>query len=355
MLENKLYADHLLNEINAVKTPCSLMEVCGTHTMAIAKSGLRSLIPPNIKLLSGPGCPVCVTAQGDIDAVIELVKQPGVILTTFGDMMRVPGTESSLQDERGTGADVRVVYSPLDALAIARQNPDKEVVFLGIGFETTAPTVAVTLEQAAEEGLKNFSVWSLHKIVPPAIEAIFSDPEINADGLICPGHVSAVIGIEPYEKLVGRYFKPCVITGFETLDIIEGIYMLVQQVIHGPSEAAIQYKRVVKPQGNIAAREAIERVFKPVNARWRGLGEILGSGLEPQIQFQGFNAKKKFDIPEFEDKPIKGCGCGDVLKGKMTPPECQLFGKGCTPLKPVGPCMVSHEGACAAYYRFAKI
>lgn len=355
MQENKAYAEYLLKELQKETLPVTLMEVCGTHTMAIAKSGLKSLLPPGIRLISGPGCPVCVTAQGDIDAVIELSRQPGVILCTFGDMMRVPGTESSLQEARSQGADVRVVYSPLDSLEIARQNPGKEVVFLGIGFETTAPAVAATIELAAEEGLKNFSVWSLHKTVPPALEAILSDPEIKVDGLICPGHVSAVIGLEPYEKLVSRYLKPCVITGFETLDIIEGVYMLVEQVKNGAFAAAIQYRRVVRPQGNIAARETMERVFKPVSSRWRGLGEIPGSGLALQVQFREWDARWRFPVPEFEDREIKGCSCGEILKGIMAPVECPLFGRACTPLNPVGPCMVSQEGACAAYYRYARM
>lgn len=328
------------------------MEVCGTHTVAIARSGLRQLVPPNLKLLSGPGCPVCVTAQGDIDAVIELARQPGVILTTFGDMIRVPGTESSLQEERGRGADVRVVYSALDALEIARQNPEREVVFLGVGFETTAPTIAVTVTEARESGVHNFSVWSLHKIVPPALEALFSDPGIKVDGLICPGHVSAVIGIEPYRTLVDNYQRPCVVTGFETTDILEGIYLLLKLLDSQNPAIEIQYRRVVKPQGNLVARQVMDQVFTTVKARWRGLGEIDASGLDLNQEFRDWNAREKFSIPEFEDRPIKGCSCGEVLKGRVTPMDCPLFGRGCTPLKPIGPCMVSQEGACAAYYRF---
>lgn len=349
----KEYTDFLLKEIQAETISASLMEVCGTHTMAIAKSGLKSLMPSNIKLLSGPGCPVCVTAQGDIDMVLELAKNRNVILATFGDMIRVPGTDSSLQEERSRGADVRVVYSPLDALALARQNPEREVVFLGIGFETTAPTVAVAVEIAAEEGLKNFTVWSLHKIVPPALEVILSDPELKVDALICPGHVSAIIGIEPYEKLVAEYRKPCVITGFETADVVEGIYMIMLQLNNRWATSEIQYRRVVKTQGNLVARETMERVFRTKDARWRGLGTIPGSGLELQVQYRDWDARTKFDIPEIEDRPIKGCGCGEVLKGKLAPNECQLFGRACTPLKPIGPCMVSQEGACAAHYRYS--
>lgn len=351
----KDYQQHLLQAIQSFSGPVSLMEVCGTHTMAIAKSGIRGLLPPNIKLLSGPGCPVCVTSQGDIDAVIEMVRQKDIILITFGDMMRVPGTHSSLQEERSQGADVRVTYSPLDALRVARENPQKEVVFLGIGFETTTPTIAITLEQAAKEGLKNFSVFSLHKVVPPALELIFSDADIKVDGLICPGHVSAVIGVKPYEILADKYKKPCVITGFETQDILEGIYMLLQQLKRDEARVEIQYGRVVKPEGNPIARQTMERVFKPVAARWRGLGVIPASGLELREEYVGMDARLKFDIPEMEEVPIKGCACGEVLTGKISPPDCALFGRACTPLKPVGPCMVSHEGSCAAFFRYTPV
>jgi len=352
MSNEQKYKQDLLKGIQAETESISLMEVCGTHTMAIAKSGIRELLPPNIKLLSGPGCPVCVTSQGDIDAVIELVQQKEIILVTFGDMMRVPGTRSSLQEERSKGADIRVAYSPLDALRIARENPSKEVVFLGIGFETTTPAIGITIEQAVEEGLENFSVFSLHKVVPPALEVIFSDPEIQVDGLICPGHVSAVIGVEPYQILAEKYRQPCVITGFETLDILEGIYMLLQQKRKSVAQVEVQYRRVVKPEGNPVARQTIERIFEAVPARWRGLGVIPGSGLELREAYAGMDARKKFSIPEMEEVPIKGCACGEVLTGKIIPPDCALFGRVCTPLQPVGPCMVSHEGSCAAYYRY---
>lgn len=352
MSEISDYQQQLLHAIQTEKASVTLMEVCGTHTMAIAKSGIRELLPPNIKLLSGPGCPVCVTSQGDIDTVIELVRQKDIVLVTFGDMMRVPGTYSSLQEERSQGADIRIAYSPLDALRVARENADKEIVFLGIGFETTAPAIAVTLEQARSEGLGNFSVFSLHKVVPPALELIFSDPDINVDGLICPGHVSVVIGVEPYEILAQKHRKPCVITGFETMDILEGIYMLLKQIKQGDAQAEIQYRRVVKREGNLVARQSIEKVFKPVAARWRGLGVIPDSGLALREEFEHMDARLKFNLPEMEEIPIKGCACGEVLTGKISPLECLLFGRACTPLNPVGPCMVSHEGSCAAYYRY---
>ncbi|ADI01175.1 MAG TPA: hydrogenase formation protein HypD [Syntrophothermus lipocalidus] len=354
MRNSKEYAERLLADIKREKREVSLMEVCGTHTVAIARSGLRSLVPPNLKLLSGPGCPVCVTAQSDIDAVIELARRPGVILVTFGDMMRVPGSESSLQEEKARGADVRVVYSPSDALEIARQNPERETVFLGIGFETTAPAVALTIEQAAASGLANFSVWSLHKLVGPALDAVFSDESVKVDGLICPGHVSAVTGVKPYEPVVSRYHKPCVITGFETLDILEGIWLLLRQLNQGVAEIEIQYRRIVRPEGNPLAQAAIERVFTATDASWRGLGIIPASGLAIREEYGAWDAQRRFDIPEGKERIIKGCRCGDVLRGVITPYECPLFGQACTPVKPVGPCMVSQEGACAAYYRYGR-
>lgn len=352
MSKKQAYQQQLLKTIITETRAIALMEVCGTHTMAIAKSGIRELLPPNIKLLSGPGCPVCVTSQGDIDAIIEMVRQQDIILVTFGDMMRVPGTRSSLQAERSQGADVRIAYSPLEALRIARENPAQEVVFLGIGFETTTPAIGITIEQAREEGLANFSVFSLHKLVPPALELIFSNTEVKVDGLICPGHVSAVIGIKPYETLAAQYGKPCVITGFETLDILEGIYMLIRQISNSEAKVENQYRRVVKAEGNPIALQTIGRIFEPIPARWRGLGVIPASGLALREEYASLDARRKFDIPEMEEIPIKGCACGEVLTGKITPPQCALFGRACTPLQPVGPCMVSQEGSCAAYYRY---
>ncbi len=352
MTDNHPYVQRMLDEIQSVTGRYALMEVCGTHTMAIARSGIRELTSANLKLLSGPGCPVCVTAQGDIDAVIELVHNPAVTLLTFGDMMRVPGTNSSLQEERSRGADIRVVYSPLDALAAARQHPGREVVFLGIGFETTAPTVAVAIQEAALSGLDNFSVFCLHKVVPPALEVIFADPEIRVDGLICPGHVVAVTGIEPYRRLADMANKPMVVTGFEPKDILEGIVMLLRQLHQDRTEVEIQYRRVVKPDGNLVAQKTLQEVFEPSDCRWRGLGLIPQSGLKIGPRYGRYDARFKFQIPEFDDVPIKGCACGEVLRGVIDPRECALFGRVCTPLQPVGPCMVSQEGACAAYYRY---
>jgi hydrogenase expression/formation protein HypD len=355
MNKSGLYINGLLNEIKSYKNPISIMEVCGTHTMAIAKSGIHQLLPPNIKLKSGPGCPVCVTSQGDIDAVIELARRPDIILCTFGDMVRVPGSESSLAGARGQGAEVRIVYSPLEALEIAVKHFSKEVVFLGIGFETTAPAVAICIEEAGRRNISNFSVLSLHKLVPPALEALFSSADINIDALICPGHVSAVIGLKPYEELVRKYNKPCVITGFELQDILEGMVMILRQAQGNHPQAEIQYLRVVKPEGNILAQSLMKRVFTITKSPWRGLGTIPASGLEVREEYKDFNTREKLGVKTLPEKTLQGCRCGDVLSARINPDECALFGRICTPLKPVGPCMVSHEGACAAFYRYIPL
>lgn len=356
MMDNELLLmKKMLQQIQEETHNITLMEVCGTHTMAIARSGIRDLLPGSLKLLSGPGCPVCVTAQGDIDAVIELSRIPNLILTTFGDMMRVPGSEASLQEARSQGADIRIVYSPLDAVQIARENPSREVVFLGIGFETTAPAVGASIEMACKSRLHNYSVVSLHKLVPPAVEAIFSDPEVKVDALICPGHVALVTGLDPYRELAAKYGKPSVITGFDTLDILEGILMILLQVRKKEARAEIQYRQVVKAHGNLVAQETIQRIFSPADCRWRGLGWIPQSGLCIRPQFAEYDAHRRFSIPDIEDKPLKGCSCGEILTGKMNPHQCPLFGKACTPLNPVGPCMVSQEGACAAYFRYTPM
>ncbi len=343
----------MIAEIQAETRSLSIMEVCGTHTMAIAKSGIRELMPPNIRLISGPGCPVCVTAQGDIDSVIELAKKENIILATFGDMIKVPGTYSSLQQVRSEGANIQVVYSPTDALSLAKNHPAQEIVFLGIGFETTAPIVGASIKMAKESKLANFSVLSWHKLVPPALEVIFSDPGLQVDALLCPGNVSVVIGLKPYEELAAKYQKPFVVTGFDNDDILQGILMILLQLQKNQAIAENQYSQLVRPEGNLVAKNILEQVFKPVNARWRGLGEISQSGLEIADEYEEFNARKKFGVVEMEDKPIKGCACGQILTGKISPHDCPLFATKCTPAQPVGPCMVSTEGACAAYYRYS--
>lgn len=330
----------------------TLMEVCGTHTVSIARNGLRALMPENVKLATGPGCPVCVTANHDIDKVIALAKIPNVIITTFGDMTRVPGSTSSLLAEQAKGADVRIVYSPLDALTIARENPQREVIFVGVGFETTTPLVAMAIKRAAAEELKNFTVVGAHKNMPGALEAILNDPQLKIDALILPGHVSTIIGSAPYQFIADTYKIPGVITGFEPNDMLQGIAMLLRQLVENRAEIEIAYSRGVMSQGNPTALAAIDEVFETVPAMWRGIGEIPGSGYKIREEFSDFDALCRF-APEIE--PVKehaGCKCGDVLRGSITPADCPLFRTVCSPENPVGPCMVSSEGACSAYYRY---
>ena len=330
----------------------TLMEVCGTHTVAIARNGIRSLMPEGCRLASGPGCPVCVTSNHDIDAVIALARVPGVILTTFGDMTRVPGSTSSLLKEQAAGRDVRIVYSPLDALTIAKENPERQVVFVGVGFETTTPLIAIAIKRAKAMGLANFSVFAAHKNMPNAMDVLMRDPNLKVDALILPGHVSTIIGMEPWRFLAEKYGIPGVITGFEPLDVLEGIAMIMRQLHEGRAEIENAYTRGVMPQGNPVALAAIDEVFETCTATWRGLGPIEGSGYRIREEFAQFDALRRFE-PEIEPtQEPKGCRCGDVLRGIMAPDECPLFRKVCTPENPVGPCMVSSEGSCAAYFRY---
>ncbi len=328
------------------------MEICGTHTVSIFRLGLRQLLPANIQLISGPGCPVCVTANEDIDRAVWLAQQPGVIIATFGDLLRVPGSSSSLHVERSRGADVRMVYASFDALQIARENPGRQVVFLGIGFETTAPTVAAAVRRAASEGLRNFSVFSAHKLLPPAMRALLEAKDQQLDGFLCPGHVSTVIGAAAYEEVVTRYHVPCVVTGFEALDLLQGITMLADQVEKGEAHVMNPYRRAVSWEGNLAARRLLDEIFEPVDSTWRGLGEIPRSGLKIRCRWKDYDAVNRFSMPRIEVKEHPGCRCGDVLRGMMTPLQCGLFRKVCTPQNPKGPCMVSSEGTCGAYYRY---
>lgn len=330
----------------------TLMEVCGTHTVAIARNGIRSLMPEGIRLASGPGCPVCVTSNHDIDKVIALARVPGVTITTFGDMTRVPGSTSSLLKEQADGADVQIVYSPLDALTFARENPDRQVVFVGVGFETTTPLVAMAIQRAKEAGLTNFSVYGAHKNMPGALEVIVNDPALEVSALILPGHVSTIIGAEPYRFLAEKYGIPGVITGFEPVDVLQGIAMIMRQLHEGRAEIEIAYARGVMPEGNPIALAAIDEVFETCDADWRGLGRIPGSGYRIREKYANFDAMRRFDPPVEPTVEHKGCRCGDVLRGVMAPDECPLFRTVCTPENPVGPCMVSSEGSCAAYYRY---
>jgi hydrogenase expression/formation protein HypD len=334
------------------KTPARFMEFCGGHTVTIFRYGIRQLLPPTIEMVSGPGCPICVTANADLDKAIALAKIPGVIIATFGDMLKVPGSYSSLEKAKAEGAEVRTVYSAVDALEIAKANPKKSVVFLGIGFETTAPTIAASILQAEEKGIGNYSVLSLHKVCPPVIRALLDSGEVELQGLVCPGHVSAVIGSHPWEFIAKEYGIPCVVSGFEPLDVLQCVEMLVEQVEKGQSRVEIAYKRGVQPEGNQIALKLMERVFEPSPARWRGMGEIPGSGLKIRGEYRRFDAEANFDITTEPAVEHKGCLCGEILRGVKTPADCKLFAKACTPENPVGPCMVSAEGSCSAYYLY---
>jgi hydrogenase expression/formation protein HypD len=334
------------------KPKIKLMEVCGTHTMAIARAGMRKVLPERIQLISGPGCPVCVTHQAEIDRAIAIAEIKDVIMTTFGDMLRVPGSKGSLEEIKSQGHDVRLVYSCRDALSIARDNPGKKVVFMGVGFETTAPTVAATICEAKRKRIKNFFVLSNFKLIFPAMAALAQSKKIQIDGFICPGHVSVITGSIPYEKIARRYRRPCVITGFEELDILQGIKRLIEQIKKGTHKAEIAYKRAVQKQGNVAARRMLSSVFGVCDVDWRGLGMIKKSGLKLRREFAQFSAEKRFKVKVPASLEPKGCLCGEVLQGIKAPGDCRLFKTKCTPRHPVGPCMVSSEGTCAAYYKY---
>ena len=329
-----------------------LMEVCGTHTMAISGSGIRRAVDPRLRLLSGPGCPVCVTAQEEIDAAIGLARSREAAVVTFGDMLRVPGNAGSLEQAKARGGDVRVVYSALDALRLAELDPGRQFTFLGVGFETTAPTVAAAVVAAARSGTRNFTVLPMFKLIPPALAAIAGSDRVNVDGLILPGHVSTIIGAGPYRFLAERHALPCCIAGFEATDVLQAILMLLRQLEEGP-KVEIQYRRAVRPEGNPAAQRLTAEVFRPVDARWRGLGPVPASGLGFRPAYRGFDARRRFGIRPGRPRRT-ACRCGDVMLGLIVPPDCRLFGRRCTPEQPFGPCMVSSEGACAAYYKYDR-
>ncbi|MFQ6122125.1 MAG: hydrogenase formation protein HypD [Dehalococcoidales bacterium] len=343
----------LIDRIHRQSTrPVRFMEFCGGHTVTIFKHGIRQLLPPTIEMLSGPGCPVCVTANADLDKAIALARLPDVIITTFGDMLKVPGSYSSLQQVKAEGGDIRVVYSTQDALDIARRNPSKSVVFLGIGFETTAPTIAASTLEAAREGIGNYYVLSLHKLCPPVMKALLDSGEIKLDGIVCPGHVSAIIGSRPYHFIPDDYGIACVISGFEPLDVLLCIYMLVTQIESGKPGVQIAYRRGVKPEGNQQALEIMEQVFEPGEANWRGIGTVPESGLRLRKEYQHFDAEHAFKFNLKPPREPEGCLCGDILRGAKTPLDCKLFRQACSPEHPVGPCMVSSEGSCSTYYHY---
>jgi len=330
-----------------------IMEVCGGHTHAIYRHGLERLLPPNIELVHGPGCPVCVLPMGRIDDGLAMAEQPGVIFTAFGDMMRVPGTRGTPLEYRARGCDVRMVYSPLDALRLAQENPDRQVVFFAIGFETTAPSTALTLQRAKALGVRNFSVFCNHVLIVPAIRAILDSPDMRLDAFIGPGHVSTVIGCRPYQFIAREYGKPVVISGFEPLDILQAIAMILRQLREGRAEVENQYSRVVPWNGNLAALRAMAEVFtlRPY-FEWRGLGFISQSALAIAPAYADWDAEARFSVPGVRVTDPKAAQCGEVLKGVLKPPQCKLFGRECTPERPIGALMVSSEGACAAYYHY---
>ena len=333
-----------------------VMEVCGGHTHTIYKHGIEDLLPPEVELVHGPGCPVCVIPMGRQDDAIAIAERPEVIFTTFGDMMRVPATRGSLLDAKARGADVRMVYSPLDALRIARENPDREVVFFAIGFETTAPSTALTLLRARAERVRNFSVFANHVTILPAIRAILRSPDLRLDGFLGPGHVSTVIGVRPYRFIAREHGRPVVVSGFEPLDILQGVYMVLRQLAAGRSEVENQYKRVVPDEGNPAALEVIAETMElRTTFEWRGLGFISQSALKLRDAFADWDAEIRYAVPGVRVADPKACQCGEVLKGVIKPWECKVFGTACTPDRPIGTCMVSSEGACAAYSNYGRL
>lgn len=347
-------ARRLLAQIRAYAgPPVKVMEVCGTHTVAIARLGLRQLLPPRVTLLSGPGCPVCVTPVGAFDEAIHLVRDQGVTLATYGDALRVPGSRGTLADARAEGGDVRVVYCALDALELARREPGRRVVLLGLGFETTSPTVADTLARAAAERRENFSVLSAHKALLPAMETLLSDEEIGVGAFLCPGHASMVLGTQGFRSLAETYGTPCVVAGFEPNDVLLGLLRILRQCEAGAARVENAYPRAVASEGNPAARALLLRVFRRVDADWRGLGRLAGSGYEPAEAFAAHDARRIYLGGESrQGEEPRGCRCADVLRGRIEPGECPLFARPCAPDSPVGACMVSSEGACGAHYRY---
>ena len=349
-------AEVWLEKIRALpKRPVKLMEVCGTHTMSIARAGIKSLLPEGVELLSGPGCPVCVTPAASIDAALKLSEREEIILASYGDMLRVPGSRpgDSLQRRRALGAQVELVYSPVDAVALAKQNPDKKIVFLGVGFETTAPGTAAAVLTAREEGVGNFSVWSMLKTVEPALCALLRQEDFAVQGFLCPGHVATVIGAEAFRFLPEEYGLPAVVGGFEPEEILRAVYLLLKQIHENAPRLENAYPRAVSAGGNRLAQRMMDACFAPRRDLWRGLGEIENSGLGWREELAAFDAERKFGIPAGKTADTPGCRCGDVICGRCRPADCPLYGKRCTPEDPVGPCMVSSEGACAAAYNYS--
>ncbi len=354
LLRSKEFTERIIKSINKLvkemDKKVKFMHVCGTHEYTISRFGLRSLIPKEIEILSGPGCPVCVCPAADIDKVIELGKRDDTIITTFGDMMRVPATNISLDELKARGSDIRIVYSPNDAIKIAQENPNKEVIFFAIGFETTVPLIGYELQSGPPS---NFSVICAHKLIPAALELLISQSQLRIDGFISPGHVSTIIGLKPYEIFSQGYKIPNVISGFEPNDVMLSILILLKQVKEKKYDTMNEYSRIVKPEGNILAQKIIEDVFESVSSPWRGIGRVLDGGLDIKDKYKEFDADKKFDIKIEKSQDIPpGCSCHLIMVGKLYPYECKLFREKCTPINPIGPCMVSQEGTCSIYYKY---
>jgi hydrogenase expression/formation protein HypD len=331
----------------------NIMEVCGTHTVSIFRNGIRSILPKKLKLLSGPGCPVCVTDQGYIDVVLQLADRDDCLIATYGDMIRVPGKDGSLETKQAN-ANVKIVLSSEDALQLAKDNPGKTIVFVAVGFETTAPATAVVVKEAAAGAIDNFCILSGHKLVVPAMRALLSEKNDNINAFLCPGHVSAIIGYGAFAEIVEDFSRPCVVAGFEPVQIIEGLGEICRQLSVGKAELKSMYSAVVTEKGNTAAQQIVNDCFEPVDGLWRGLGKIEKSTLALKDRYSQFDAFKHFGISEEPTEELKGCRCGEVLCGLIEPPECALFGQACTPREPIGPCMVSSEGACAAWFKYSR-
>lgn len=350
-------AKKLVGEITAAcesRNRIQLMEVCGTHTVSLFRSGVKSLLPAGLRLVSGPGCPVCVTSQGYLDAACQLAARDDVTICTYGDMVRVPGSTGSLEQMRGRGGKVAVVYSARDALQYAIDNPQRKAVFLAAGFETTTPATAMMILEAEARGVENLFILAGHKLVIPAMSALLSGGEVPIDGFLCPGHVSVIIGADAYRPIAEGFGKPCVVAGFEPRQMLEGVLHLVRQIAAGEAKVENVYGVAVTSEGNLIARQIVDRVFEPADTQWRAIGTLPASGLELRAEYERFNALKAFGIEFGPDVHPPGCLCGDVIQGKVTPAECDLFGATCTPLSPVGPCMVSSEGTCAAWFKYGR-
>ncbi len=346
-------AKSLVGELQkAVTKPLRIMEVCGSHTMAIFRNGIRSILPEGLELISGPGCPVCVTSAPHMDAFISMADKPGVRVAIFGDLFRVPGSNGSLANASSRGAKIDIVYSSMDALEIAKNNPEDLIVFLGVGFETTTPGIAATILAAKTQDIKNFVVFSTQKVMPPPLIALLNDPALKINGLLCPGHVSAIIGAGAYQPLAENYNLACVVAGFETVDLLNGLIFLARQIGRGEAKVENAYERVVSWEGNPRAMKMVDEIFEPTDMEWRGLGVIPGSGLKIRDKYAEFDAQVRLDITLPETKEAKGCICGNILKGINNPRDCPLFNSRCTPANPIGPCMVSSEGTCAAFHKY---